>query len=110
MQDQTYSTAYLSTADWNDTKFKSARFDEMLTTAKGELDQSKRKSMYSEMGMIVRDDGGLICPMINDWVEGRRQEVGGWEANPLGTLMDGTALSKCWLETCGCNGIRASFY
>ena len=98
VQDQMYSTAYLSTAEWNDTKFKNARFDELLIAAKGELDQAARKGMYSEMAMIVRDEGGLICPMFNDWVEGRRQEVGGWEANPLGTLMDGTALSKCWLE------------
>ena len=98
VQDQMYSTAYLSTADWNDTKFKNARFDELLMAAKGELDQAKRKTMYSEMGMIVRDEGGLICPMFNDWVEGRRKEVGGWEVNPLGTLMDGTALTKCWLD------------
>jgi peptide/nickel transport system substrate-binding protein len=98
VQDQMYSTAYLSTAEWNDTKFKNAKFDELLVAAKGELDQIKRKAMYSEMAMIVRDEGGLICPMFNDWVEGRRQEVGGWEANPLGTLMDGTALAKCWLE------------
>jgi len=98
VQDQMYSTAYLSTADWNDTKFKNARFDELLVAAKGELDQAKRKGMYTEMANILRDEGGLICPMFNDWVEGRRQEVGGWEANPLGTLMDGTALAKCWLE------------
>jgi len=99
VQDQMYSTAYLSTADWNDTKFRNARFDELLMAAKGELDQTKRKGMYSEMAMLVRDEGGLICPMFNDWVEGRRQEVGGWEENPLGTLMDGTALAKCWLES-----------
>jgi peptide/nickel transport system substrate-binding protein len=35
--------------------------------------------------------------MFNDWVEGRRAEVGGWVANPAGTMMAGTALSKCWL-------------
>ena len=34
VQDQMYSTAYLSTADWNDTKFKNARFDELLIAAR----------------------------------------------------------------------------
>ena len=29
-QDQMYSTAYLSTADWNDTRFKRPDFDKML--------------------------------------------------------------------------------
>ncbi|MFM7446040.1 MAG: ABC transporter substrate-binding protein [Tabrizicola sp.] len=98
VQDQMYSTAYLSTAEWNDTKFVNAKFDELLVAAKGELDQAKRKGMYTEMANILRDEGGLICPMFNDWVEGRRAEVGGWEANPYGTLMDGRSLTKCWLE------------
>ena len=63
VQDQMYSTAYLSTAEWNDTAFKDPHFDELLIAARGELDQAKRKAMYSEMAYIVRDTGGLICPM-----------------------------------------------
>ncbi len=98
VQDQMYSTAYLSTADWNDTKMIDPHFDQVLIAARGELDQTKRKAMYSELANIVRDTGGLICPMFNDWVEGRRKEVGGWVANPAGTLMDGKALSMCWLS------------
>jgi peptide/nickel transport system substrate-binding protein len=98
VQDQMYTTAYLSTADWNDTKFKDPKFDELLIAARGELDVTKRKAMYSEMANLVRDTGGLILPMFNDWVEGRRAEVGGWVADPQGTLMNGTALSKCWLN------------
>jgi peptide/nickel transport system substrate-binding protein len=70
VQDQMYSTAYLSTAEWNDTKFKNAKFDELLIAARGELDAAKRKGMYSEMAHIVRDEGGLILPMFNDF--GRR--------------------------------------
>ena len=97
VQDQMYSTAYLSTAEWNDTAFNDPHFDDLLIAARGELDQAKRKAMYSEMGMIVRDTGGLICPMFNDFVEGRRAEVGGWIPNPAGTLMNGKALSMCWL-------------
>ncbi len=98
VQDQMYSTAYLSTADWNDTKFVDKHFDELLIAARGELDPAKRKGMYSEMAHIVRDTGGLILPMFNDWVEGRRAEVGGWVANPAGTLMNGKALTQCWLN------------
>jgi peptide/nickel transport system substrate-binding protein len=97
VQDQMYTTAYLSTADWNDTKFKNAKFDELLLAARGELDATKRKAEYSEMAHIVRDEGGLILPMFNDWVEGRRADVGGWVADPQGTLMNGSVLTKCWL-------------
>jgi len=98
VQDQMYSTAYLSTADWNDTKFKDAHFDELLIAARGELDETKRKAMYSEMANILRDTGGLICPMFNDFVEARREEVGGWTPNGNGEVMDGRGLVKCWLN------------
>jgi peptide/nickel transport system substrate-binding protein len=50
------------------------------------------------MAHLLRDEGGLIAPMFNDWVEGRRAEVGGWVSDPTGTMMGGTAMSKCWLN------------
>ena len=98
VQDQMYSTAYLSTADWNDTKFKNEEFDALLLKARAELDQTARKEEYSKMANILRDEGGLILPMFNDFVEAKRAEVGGWIADPQGTLMNGTALNKCWLD------------
>ena len=97
VQDQMYSTAYLSTADWNDTKFKNAEFDEILINARAELDQVKRKEEYARLANIIRDDGGLILPMFNDFVEARREEVGGWIVDPNGELMGGKALVKCWV-------------
>ncbi len=97
-QDQMYSTAYLSSADWNDTRFNNADFDKMLLAARAELDDVKRKQIYADMGTIVHNDGGLICPMFNDWVEGVSNDVGGWTANPNQTMMNGQALSRCWLK------------
>ena len=44
-----YSTGYVSTADWNDTRFKRPEFDKMLLAARGELDQDKRKAIYHDM-------------------------------------------------------------
>ena len=97
VQDQMYSTAYLSTAEWNDTAFVDPEFDKLLIAARGELDQVKRKAEYSQMASLVRDTGGLILPMFNDFVEGRRAEVGGWIPNPAGSLMNGKVLTLCWL-------------
>ncbi|MBL9074847.1 ABC transporter substrate-binding protein [Tabrizicola sp.] len=97
VQDQMYSTAYLSTADWNDTKFKNARFDELLIAARGELDEVKRKAEYSEMAHILRDEGGLILPMFNDFVSGVSDQIQGWVDDPNGELMNGRAQVKCWL-------------
>ncbi len=97
VQDQMYSTAYLSTADWNDTAFRDPAFDALMIQARGELDVAKRTAIYSQMANTLRDTGGLILPMFNDWVEARANTVGGWIANPAGSLMDGKALRACWL-------------
>jgi peptide/nickel transport system substrate-binding protein len=92
-----YSTAYLSTADWNDTRFKDPEFDALLNKAKGELDNDKRKALYSQMGMMVRDTGGLICPMFNDFVDAVSDKVEGYESNPNAELMDGFAAMRTHL-------------
>ena len=96
VQDQMYSTAYLSTADWNDTRFFNPRFDALLLEARGELDLDRRKALYSEMAMMVRDEGGLICPMFNDFIEGVRNEIAGREADGVWEVMNGLAPHKCW--------------
>jgi len=97
VQDQMYSTAYLSTADWNDTRFNNPHFDELLLSARAELDLGKRKGIYSEMAHIMRDEGGLICPMFNDYVDGLSDKIQGWEKDGTGELMGGRASQVCWL-------------
>ena len=92
-----YATAYLSTADWNDTRFKVEEFDNMLFSARAELDTAKRKDTYSKMGMLLRDNGGLICPMFNDFVDAVSDKVQGYESNPNAELMDGFAAMRTHL-------------
>jgi peptide/nickel transport system substrate-binding protein len=45
VQDRMSSTACLSTADWNDTRFFNERFDSVLLAARAERDTAKRKAM-----------------------------------------------------------------
>ncbi|WP_151705707.1 ABC transporter substrate-binding protein [Nitrincola alkalilacustris] len=96
-QDQMYSTAYISTADWNDTNFYRDDFDRLARQARGELDEAKRSDMYRQMALMVRDDGGLILPMFNDYIEATTDQVVGWDPHPMGEMMSGFALSRCWL-------------
>jgi peptide/nickel transport system substrate-binding protein len=97
-QDQMYSTAYISTADWNDTRFLRPDFDKMVFAARAELDEAKRKAMYHDMAMIVRDEGGLILPMFNDFIDATGPKVEGWVDDPHQELSNGYALAKCWLS------------
>lgn len=96
-QDQMYTTAYYSKADWNDTRFFNDKFDQMLLAARSELDEAKRKQMYADMGTIIRDEGGLILPMFNDFIDASGSKAGGFNVHPAGEMMDGYALAECWV-------------
>jgi len=97
-QDQMYSTAYLSTADWNDTNFFRPDFDAMLIEARGELDPARRKEIYHDMGLMVRDEGGTIIPMFNDFVDASNEAISGYELDPNGEQMNGYSLVKTWVS------------
>ncbi|MGD9912695.1 MAG: ABC transporter substrate-binding protein [Rhizobiaceae bacterium] len=97
-QDQMYSTAFLSTADWNDTRWKNPAFDKMLFTARAELDEAKRKAIYRDMAVMMRDEGGLIVPFFNEFIDASGDKVGGYNKHPAAELMDGYALAECWLN------------
>ncbi|KUP94291.1 ABC transporter substrate-binding protein [Tritonibacter horizontis] len=98
-QDQMFTTAYLSSADWNDTRFNSAQFDELLIAARGELDTAKRTQMYADMSTMVHNDGGLICPMFNDFVDATSDRIEGWVEGTKGyALMNGYAPHKMWVK------------
>ena len=96
VQDQMYTTAYLSTADWNDTRWKVPEFDKMLLDARAELDEAKRKEIYSKMGRMLNENGGLIVPMFNNFVDGVSKKVQNWSPDPNGPQMNWYAFKKTW--------------
>jgi peptide/nickel transport system substrate-binding protein len=63
-EDMMLSTAYAAGAPWNDTSWNNKRFNELLVSARAELDEAKRQSMYAEMQRLIRDDGGVVVPMF----------------------------------------------
>src|SRR3546814_13942823 len=73
-----YTTAYYSKADWNDTRFLRPDFDKLLLEARAELDQAKRSAMYRDMAIMVRDEGGVILPMFNDFINALTKKVQGY--------------------------------
>jgi len=98
-QDQMFSTAYYSKADWNDTRFFNERFDKLLFEARAQLDPEKRKEMYREMNLILHEEGGVIVPMFNDFIDAHSNRVAGWVKDGNQEMMGGYALSKCWLQS-----------
>ncbi len=74
-EDWMFSTAYAAGAPWNDTFWEHERFNKLLIQARAELDEAKRRDMYTEMQRLVRDDGGVLVPMFNNYVMGLSTKV-----------------------------------
>src|SRR3546814_7442620 len=82
-----YTTAYYSKADWNDTRFLRPDFDKLLLEARAELDQAKRAAMYRDMAIMVRDEGGVILPMFNDFINAMTKNRSEEHTSELQSLM-----------------------
>jgi peptide/nickel transport system substrate-binding protein len=63
-EDWMLSETYSCGANWNDTYWCHERFTKILTEARAELDEAKRREMYGELQSIIRDEGGVIVPMF----------------------------------------------
>ena len=98
VQSQMYTIAYKSDADWNESRFKRADFDALLAQANAELDQSKRAAIYRQMALMVRDEGGEVIPMFNDFVDAIRTNVKGFKPHPAKKLSNDYAPTEVWLE------------
>lgn len=96
VQDQMYSIAYLSTAEWNDTRFKNADFDKLLIEGRSELDPAKRKEIYAKMAEILWSEGGVIVPMFNDFIDAYTDKLDGWREDPNFELMGGKVSHYTW--------------
>lgn len=94
-EDMMFSTAYAKGAPWNDTRWENKRFNELLVTARAELDEKKRRGMYVEMQQLVRDDGGVVVPMFSADLSATSDKIGhgklaaNWE-------MDGFRAPERW--------------
>ena len=94
-EDLMFSTAYAKGASWNDTFWEHERFNKLLLQARSELNDAKRREMYVEMQRIVRDEGGVVVPLFNNYVFAVNAKLqhgqlqGNWD-------MDGNKLTERW--------------
>ncbi len=72
------TSAFKSDAPWNDTRWKSAEFDKLLSDARGEFDDAKRKELYHRCQLLIHETGGCINPIFADVIDGARTNLKGW--------------------------------
>ena len=93
-----FSLLYASDAPWNESQYKSAKFDQMLLEARGSLDQAKRKQIYGELQVMVAEEAGTVIPVYLSNVDAISEKLKGLVANPLGGQMGYAFAEYVWLE------------
>lgn len=95
-EDIMLTTGYTTGAAWNDTQFSDKEFEELLVKARGERDDEKRRMMYQQMQIILRDRGGVIVPAFANNVIARTKKIAhGDHVSPL-KAFDGRRILERW--------------
>jgi peptide/nickel transport system substrate-binding protein len=93
-----FSLLYASDAPWNESQFKSEKFDKMMIEARGMLDQAKRKEIYGQMQVMISEEAGTAIPAFISNVDAISSKLKGLDANPLGGMMGYAFAEYVWLE------------
>ncbi|MFA8441703.1 ABC transporter substrate-binding protein [Yoonia sp.] len=98
-EDWMFSTAYEAGVPWNDSQWDekdSARFQELLLSARAELDSNTRRDQYHEMQQILRDEGGVLVPMFANYVQAVNNRIS--SPDTVGNLwqMDNARMAERW--------------
>lgn len=75
--DQILNEAFRSTATWNETFFKSSVFDDLLDSARQELDFDKRKALYGKLQQMLWEEGGALIPYHLNQIRVMKKNVTG---------------------------------
>jgi len=96
VEDMILSLAYLSDAKWNESHFKNEQLDQLIFSARAELDEAKRKQIYRDIQLIIRNQGSCIVAGFANEVQGLSNNIGTSEKIGGGWDMDGGHFLKRW--------------
>jgi len=88
---------FKSDAQWNESRWKSDKFDQLLLAARGEPDLAKRRQMYADMQTMIHQEAGIGIPLFLSSLDGHSTKVKGLSPIPLGGLMGYNFAENVWL-------------
>jgi peptide/nickel transport system substrate-binding protein len=91
--------AFKSDSPWNDGFWYRDDFDKLLLESRATFDEKRRKELYCEMQLMVRDEAGQIIPAFPNLLDATSSKVKNIILNPLGSLGGLKIQNTCWLET-----------
>ncbi|SDP38861.1 ABC transporter substrate-binding protein [Desulforhopalus singaporensis] len=96
VEDMILSLAYLSDAKWNESHYKNEKLDQLILSARAELDESRRMEIYRDIQLIIKDQGACIVPGFANVVQGLAEDIGTQDKIGGGWDMDGGHFLKRW--------------
>lgn len=96
--DVLFTQFFKSDAAWNESGWKSERFDQLLLAARAETEDTKRHQMYADMQTLVNEQGGLGIPLFLASLDGHSKKLKGLSPIPLGGLMGYSFAEHVWLD------------
>ncbi len=94
--DLAVSQTFMSTAAWNDTRYRSEKFDNLVRAARVETDDKKRAQMYSEVQRMIADEAGMICFAIGDAMDAYNKKLQGLVPHARYDMNDQRLPEKGW--------------
>jgi len=92
------SLMYKSDAPWNESKYKSERFDKLLLEVRGVTDTALRAEMYCEMQTLVHHDAGNLLPFHRNYVDATKSTVKGLPRVPLAAVGGAEWPEFVWID------------
>jgi peptide/nickel transport system substrate-binding protein len=74
---QVLSAPYRKGAPWNETHWANDRYEKLLSDAKAETDEAKRKTYIWEMQAMLHEDGGCLIPLFSGTLDAYTEQVKG---------------------------------
>ena len=91
--------AYQSKADGNAARWKRPEFDKMMIEARADLDDAGTTEIYTSMALMLRDEGGLIVPMFNDFIDASTTRLEGQLTDPSAPLSNALLICRAWFAS-----------
>ena len=96
--DLMYATIHMTTSPGNETKYMNETIDQLITQARAELEDTKRKAIWCDLQMIIHEEGGDMVSCFVDYLHGRSASLMGIKPHPSGGLSDQFSGETAWLS------------
>jgi len=97
-QDLIYSLELGPSSASNETNFANPQFASLLKLARAEEDEAKRRTLYHDIALIVRDEGGTLLPVFNNYLNASSNKLQGYIEDVGNDLSNGHVISRVWLN------------